>query len=332
MESDSVRGRTVVVTGAGGFIASHLVEALARAGARVRAFVHYDSLGNVGWLEDCPADVRPTIEIVPGDITSPWALDAIMDGADVVLHLAALIAIPYSYSDPGAYVQTNVMGTVNVLEASRRAGVRRIVHTSTSEVYGTAQYVPIDERHPLHPQSPYAASKAAADHLALSYHAAFGTPVVILRPFNTFGPRQSLRAVIPTIAAQLLSGGRIRLGDTRPTRDFTYVSDTVDAFIRAATATGIEGTTIQLGTGREVAIAEIARIVADLLSVQLEIEMDPKRLRPPASEVERLVADNARAGSMLGWRPQVALEDGLRATIEWLRGSRLVGRAHEYAL
>lgn len=332
MEIKSLRERTVVVTGAGGFIASHLVEELVRTGAHVRALVHYDSRGSIGWLEDSPPDVRARVRITPGDITSPWTLESLVEGADVVFHLAALIAIPYSFRDPSAYIQTNVAGTLNVLESSRRAGVRRIVHTSTSEVYGTAQYVPIDERHPICPQSPYAASKAAADHLALSYHAAFGTPVVVLRPFNTFGPRQSLRAVIPTIGAQLLAGRRVRLGDTRPTRDFTYVTDTVDGFIRAATAPEIEGVTLQLGTGREISVGDLALTMAQLLSVPLDIEVDPARVRPRASEVERLVSDSSLAAAKLGWRPQVTLEDGLRRTFEWLRTSALMSHAEEYVV
>jgi dTDP-glucose 4,6-dehydratase len=324
-------GRRVFVTGAGGFIGSHLAEALVRSGARVRAFVRYGSTGAAGWLDHLDPRIHGEIEIARGDLRDVSTVAAGVAGADVVFHLGALVAIPWSYQAPDAYVSTNVVGTMHVLEACRRYDVPRIVHASTSEVYGTAQYVPIDERHPLHPQSPYAASKSAADQLALSYQLTYGTPVVVVRPFNTYGPRQSMRAIVPTIAAQLLAGTSVRLGSLDPTRDLTYVSDTVDGFTRAGHARAVEGRTIQLGTGRETRIGDLAEMVARVVGVPLRIEQDPQRVRPLSSEVERLIADNALARELLGWSPSVRLEDGLARTVEWLRSSGHVQRAHEYA-
>ena len=322
-------GRRVLVTGAGGFIGSHLVEALVQEGARVRAFVRYDSRGSRGWLDTVAPATLGDLDVIAGDIRDAPTVDRAVDGCEVVFHLASLIAIPYSYIAPEAYVATNVVGTQHVLDACRRHDVARIVHTSTSEVYGTAQRVPIDESHPLHPQSPYAASKASADLLALSYHASFGAPVVVLRPFNTYGPRQSLRAIIPTIAAQLLAGGPVRIGATKPTRDFTYVSDTVAGFIRAATADAV-GQVVQLGTGREISIGDLATSLADVVGTPLRIEADADRLRPATSEVMRLVSDASRAREVLGWSPAVPLAEGLRRTVEWLRQDTSVARAREY--
>ena len=324
-------GRRTLVTGAGGFIGSHLAEALVAAGASVRAFVRYDSRGTHGYLDDLDRSVLSEIELFPGDLRDGPTVARAVAGRDIVFHLAALIAIPYSYVAPEAYVATNVTGTLNVLDASRNADVQRLVHTSTSEVYGTAQQVPITEEHPIRPQSPYAASKAAADHLALAYHASFGTPVVVVRPFNTYGPRQTLRAVIPTIAAQLIRGGPVRLGSLSPTRDFTFVSDTVTGFVRAASAPEAIGRTVQLGTGVEISIGDLAAMLADVSGVPLRIEEDPARVRPASSEVERLVADSSVARELLGWRAQVPLRDGLRRTLEWLRESPLPERAGEYA-
>ncbi len=311
----------MLVTGAGGFIGSHLAEALARAGASVRAFVRYTSRGDHGWLEAGDPDLIRELEIFRGDLTNPEAVAGAVSDRDVVLHLGALIPIPYSYRHPREFVAANVTGTLNVLEAARRAEVGRIVQTSTSEVYGTAQRIPIDEEHPLHPQSPYAATKVGSDQLALSYQRSFGTPVVIVRPFNTFGPRQSARAVIPTIVMQALSRETIELGATDTTRDFLYVGDTVNGIMRCGTAEGIEGEVINLGTGIEVSITEVVQRVLRLLDRDLPVGFDENRLRPPDSEVERLVADITKARTLLGWAPEVDLDEGLRRTIEWLTGS-----------
>jgi NAD dependent epimerase/dehydratase len=323
-------GHRVLVTGAAGFIGSHLAGSLVAEGATVRAFVRYDSRGSRGQLDLLDPTIRGEIEIIAGDVRDGPTVDRAVDGCDTVFHLAALVAIPYSYIVPEAYVATNVGGTLNVLESARRSGVRRVVHTSTSEVYGTAQVTPITEQHPIRPQSPYAASKAGADHLALSYHASFGTPVVVLRPFNTYGPRQSLRAVIPTIASQLIRGGPVRLGSVRPTRDFTFVTDTVAGFIRAAAAADVVGRTVQLGTGVEISIGDLAALLGEITGTPPRIETDPDRVRPAASEVERLVADPSLARDLLGWTPTVALRAGLEETVEWLRRSPATDRAAEY--
>src|SRR5215212_1574521 len=314
-------GRRVLVTGAGGFIGSHLTELLAASGAEVRAFVRYTSRGDHGWLEQVPPETAEAIEVFRGDLANPEAVTGAMAGREVVFHLGALIPIPYSYRHPREFVTANVEGTLNVVEAARREEPARIVHTSTSEVYGTAQTVPIDEEHPLHPQSPYAASKVGADQLALSFQRSFGTPVVIARPFNTYGPRQSARAVIPTIVTQALSRDVIELGATDPTRDFLFVEDTVQGMIRCAEADGVEGEVINLGTGEEVAIGELAQRVLSRLGKDLPIVVDEERLRPADSEVERLVAGTAKANKVLGWEPETDLDEGLRRTIEWLTGS-----------
>src|SRR3954447_12736891 len=309
-------GRTVLVTGAAGFIGSHLAEELVRRGADVRAFVRYTSAGRWGWLDD--SDLAAEMEVHAGDIRDPETLAPAMAGVEVVFHLAALIAIPYSYVTPLAYVRTNVEGTTNVLEAARAAGVQRIVHTSTSEVYGTARTVPIAETHPLQGQSPYSASKIGADKIAESFHAAYGLPVVVLRPFNTFGPRQSARAVIPTIITQALAGLPIRLGAVTPTRDLTLVDDTVDGFIAAGSAPDAPGRTINLGVGQEIAIGDLAQRILTVMGSSSEIEHDAQRDRPAASEVERLLSDNALARELLGWTPRHTLDEGLEMTIEWL--------------
>jgi NAD dependent epimerase/dehydratase len=314
-------GRRVLVTGVGGFIGSHVAETLVRAGASVRAFVRYVSRGDYGWLETSPPEILEELEIFRGDLANPEAVVNAVAGREIVLHLGALVPIPYSYRHPREFVTANVEGTLNVLEAVRREEIARIVHISTSEVYGTAMRVPIDEEHPLHPQSPYAATKVGADQLALSYQRSFGTPVVILRPFNTYGPRQSARAVIPTIIAQALSREEIKLGATSPTRDFLYVADTVQGLLRCASAEGIEGETINLGTGVEVSVGDLAQRVLRLLGVEVPIALDEGRLRPPNSEVERLVADVSKAKRLLAWQPEVSLDEGLRRTIEWLTGS-----------
>jgi NAD dependent epimerase/dehydratase len=314
-------GRKVLVTGAGGFIGSHLAEQLARDGADVRAFVRYTSRSDNGWLEHADPAVAGAIEIFRGDLVNPGAVASAVEGRDVVFHLGALIPIPYSYRHPREFVAANVVGTLNVLEAARRTDGPRVVHTSTSEVYGTAQSVPIDEDHPLHPQSPYAASKVGADQLALAFQRSFGTPVVIARPFNTYGPRQSARAVIPTIVSQALSREVIELGATAPTRDFLYVEDTVRGLLRCGEAEDVEGEVINLGTGTEISIGEVAERVLGQLGQKLPVTLDEQRVRPPDSEVERLVASTAKAERLLGWEPAVDFDEGLRRTIEWLTGA-----------
>ena len=313
----SWNGTRVLVTGAGGFIGSHLTERLVEVGADVRALVHYNALGTWGWLDQSP--VCGDIEVVAGDICDRDSVRQAMQGVEIVFHLAALIAIPYSYHAPASYVCTNVEGTLNVLQVARGLGVRRIVHTSTSEVYGTARYVPIDEAHPLQAQSPYSASKIGADKLAEAFHLSFDLPVVTVRPFNTFGPRQSARAIIPTIITQCLTGENVRLGSLHPTRDLNYVSNIVEGFLLAASASAAVGQTINLGSGREISIGELAQLIARLAGQPIAIESDEQRVRPDKSEIERLLADNTLARTLLGWEPVVSLEEGLKRTIEWMR-------------
>jgi NAD dependent epimerase/dehydratase len=313
------KGKSVLVTGAGGFIASHLVEALVGAEAHVRAFVRYNSRGDPGLLRSVSKETFDTLDVVAGDLRDLAAMHAAMRGIQVVFHLGALIAIPYSYVHPAEVVETNVIGTLNVLLAGRESGVERIVHTSTSEVYGTALRVPIDEGHPLQGQSPYSASKIGADKIAESFYRSFDLPVVTLRPFNTYGPRQSARAVIPTIISQALTQEVIRLGNLEARRDLTYVADTVAGFLKAGEAPGVEGNTFNLGTGREVSIGELAGEILRQVGRPVRIEVDPARLRPEKSEVQRLLSDNNLAGERLGWQPQVGLQEGLRRTIAWVR-------------
>ncbi|MEY4760814.1 MAG: hypothetical protein RLZZ200_670 [Pseudomonadota bacterium] len=312
----------VLVTGADGFIGSHLVEALVRAGYTVRAFVFYNSFNSWGWLDHCAPDVKGRFEVFAGDIRDPHGVKTALRDCDAVLHLAALIAIPYSYHSPDTYVDTNVKGTLNVLQAARELGVKRLVHTSTSEVYGTARFVPITEDHPLQGQSPYSATKIAADQMAFAFHASFGLPVVTVRPFNTYGPRQSARAVIPTIITQIASGQRaINLGAVTPTRDFNFVADTVAGFIAALEADAGLGDVINLGSQFEISIGDTARLIAEVMGVDIEIVSDEARLRPPGSEVERLCASNAKARQMLGWTPAYGGREGFRRglaeTIAW---------------
>jgi UDP-glucose 4-epimerase len=329
----SLRGVRVLVTGADGFIGSHLAERLVAEGAVVRAFCIYNSRGSAGWLDEADPDVRAAMEIRLGDIRDARFVEESMDGIEVVLHLAALIAIPYSYAAAQSFVDTNVGGTLNVLEAARRAGVRRVVQTSTSEVYGTPETLPIRETHPLQAQSPYAATKVASDQLALAFQRSHGLPVVVLRPFNTYGPRQSERAVLPTIIRQLLAGAsELRLGRLDTRRDLTYVADTVDGFVRAATAPGIDGLTIQLGTGRAEQIGDLVQLARELTGNPATVLQDPARMRPDASEVLVLQSDPALAAQMLGWRAETSLEAGIAATVEWLRTQPSIADAARFQL
>ena len=317
-------GKKVLVTGADGFIGSHLTEHLVALGADVRAFVYYNSFNSWGWLDEADPAVRRALDVFPGDIRDPNGVRTAMKDCDVVLHLAALIAIPYSYHSPDTYVDTNVKGTLNVVQAARDLGVERVVHTSTSEVYGTARFVPITEEHPLQGQSPYSASKIGADQIATSFHLSFGTPVSVIRPFNTYGPRQSARAVIPTIITQIAAGAReLRLGAVHPTRDFNFVADTVRGFVAIAECDQAVGRVVNVGSNFEITVGDTARMIAEVMQADVEITSDEQRLRPAASEVERLWADNTLARELAGWSPQYAGRDGLRRglaeTVEWFR-------------
>jgi NAD dependent epimerase/dehydratase len=314
--------KKILVTGADGFIGSHLVERLVRDGYDVRAFILYNSFNSWGWLDQCSDDVKGRFEVFLGDIRDSHGVRVAMNGCDVVLHLAALIAIPYSYYSPDTYIDTNVKGTLNVLQAARDLGVQKVIHTSTSEVYGTAQFVPITEEHALQAQSPYSASKIGADQLAYSFYTSFQLPVTILRPFNTYGPRQSARAVIPTIISQILNGERkLRLGAITPTRDFNYVADTVSGFIAGFKSHRSLGEVINLGSNYEISIEDTAYLIAKLMDVDVEIQIDDQRMRPKNSEVDRLWADNKKAAELLNWRPDFSnlegLSKGLEKTIDW---------------
>jgi len=313
------QGQRVLVTGAGGFIGSHVVERLVELGAHVRALARYNSRNDWGLLELLPAAVKNEIEVVLGDLTDPHSTNRMVQGCGIILHLAALIAIPYSYIAPAHYVATNCGGALNLLEAARQHGVERFVHTSTSEAYGTAQYIPIDETHPLRAQSPYAASKIGADKLAESYYLSFALPVVTLRPFNTYGPRQSARAIIPTIISQGLSGKVIRLGRLTPIRDLTFVSDTVAGFIKAAENPQAVGEVINLGSGRSITIGALARRIVSLLGEGHAITSEEERVRPDASEVMELICNYGKANRLLGWEPRVSLDEGLNLTIAYIR-------------
>ncbi len=312
-------GKRVLVTGAAGFIGSHVVEALVSEGAQVRAYVHYNSRGDWGHLDDMDPAVRDAVEVVTGDIQDPFSVQRATAGCQAILHLAALIGIPYSYVAPQTYVATNVVGTLNVLEAGRLHGVERIVHTSTSETYGTARYTPIDEEHPLQGQSPYSASKIGADKMAESYARSFDLPVATLRPFNTYGPRQSLRAVIPTITSQALRGDVVRLGSRTPVRDFTYVEDTARAFLAVASAPEAVGQVLNAGNGKGITIGDLAALILELTGSQARIEVDEERIRPENSEVFELVADARRLHELTGWSPQVSLREGLERVITWVQ-------------
>ena len=314
-------GKKILITGADGFIGSHLVEELVRRGHNVRAFVLYNSFNSWGWLDHAEPEIKKNLDVFSGDVRDPYGVKQAMQGCDVVLHLAALIAIPYSYHSPATYIDTNVTGTLNIVQAARELGVDKVVHTSTSEVYGTARFVPITEEHPLQGQSPYSASKIGADQIAMSFYSSFETPVSIIRPFNTYGPRQSARAVIPTIITQIANGKRsLKLGAIHPTRDFNYVADTVEGFIAVAESDKSAGEVINIGSNYEISIGDTVRMIAEVMGTDVEIETDEVRLRPEKSEVERLWADNAKAADLIGCIPQYAgleaLKRGLAKTAE----------------
>jgi len=316
--------KKLLVTGAGGFIGSHLTEELVRQGHDVRAFVMYNSFNSWDWLDHSPKQIRDSIDVFAGDIRDPHGVKKAMQGCDIVMHLAALIAIPYSYHSPDTYVDTNIRGTLNVLQAARDLSIEKVVHTSTSEVYGTAKFVPITEDHPLQAQSPYSATKIGADQLAMSFYRSFGTPVAIIRPFNTYGPRQSARAIIPTIITQALSGKRaIKLGALHPTRDFSYVMDTVRGFVAVLELDSAVGETINIGSNYEISISRTVQLIAEILEREIEVETDDSRLRPDDSEVDRLLADNTKAKRLLGWEPLYSgmegLKRGLAETVAWFR-------------
>jgi len=318
----NLKGKKVLVTGSEGFIGSHLTERLVELGANVTALVQYNSFNNWGWIDTFSDEVKNNIEVVTGDVREYDNIKRIVKGKEVVFHLAALIAIPYSYLSPMAYVRTNVEGTTNILEACKEYGVEKIVHTSTSETYGTALYVPIDENHPLQGQSPYSASKIAADMMAESFYRSFNVPVAIIRPFNTYGPRQSARAVIPTIITQILSGAhKIKLGSLTPTRDFNYVKDTVEAFIKVAESEETIGQVVNAGSNYEISIGDLAKTIIKLIGKEVEIICDEQRLRPEKSEVNRLWADNTKIKKLTGWQPKFTLEEGLKETIDWIENN-----------
>lgn len=324
------QSKSVLVTGAGGFIGSHLAESLVRAGAKTRAMVHYNSLGRRGWLDQ--SDLKDDLEVIAGDIREVDSVRTALKGVDTVFHLAALIAIPYSYISPSSYVSTNVAGTLNILQESLRLGVSRVVHTSSSEVYGTARHIPISEDHPLQGQSPYSATKIGADKLAEAFHRSFGLPISIVRPFNTYGPRQSTRAIIPTIMMQALTDAPIRIGNVAPTRDFNYISDTVRGFLMNAASEKAVGRVINLGTGKEISIGDLAKMICSLTGRECRIVQENERVRPLQSEVERLCAANGLAAELTGWRSEVTLNDGLKKTLEWMRSNLEHSQPEMYAL
>ena len=311
-------GKRVLVTGASGFIGSHLVEALVGEGATVRALAHYNSRNDAGLLRRLPPDVQREVDVFYGDLKDPWSVRQAMEGTETVFHLGALIGIPYSYVNPYDVVQTNVLGTYHVLAAARDLGVGRVVHTSTSEVYGSAQYVPIDENHPLQGQSPYSASKIGADKLAESFYLSFELPVSTVRPFNTYGPRQSARAVIPTIITQALTQDFVQLGALYPRRDFTYATDTAAGFIAAAESDATVGQVVNLGTGDDITIGELVDLVVELIGRDIEVRSDQGRIRPEGSEVVRLLSNNHKAKAIMGWEPRVGFREGLERTISWI--------------
>lgn len=315
-----LENKKILVTGADGFIGSHLTEELIRRGFNVRAFVLYNSFNSWGWLDHAESEIKKNLDIFAGDVRDPHGVRTAMKGCDVVFHLAALIGIPYSYHSPDTYVDTNIKGTLNIVQAARELGVAKVLHTSTSEVYGTARFVPITEEHPLQGQSPYSASKIGADQIAMSFYISFGTPVTIVRPFNTYGPRQSARAVIPTVITQIASGSRkIKLGAMHPTRDFNYVKDTVNGFIAIAESDKTVGEVINIGSNYEVSIGDTVKLIAELMNEEIDIDTDTQRIRPENSEVERLLGSNEKIRRLTNWEPKYTLKQGIGKTIEWFK-------------
>ncbi|MBI5248110.1 MAG: SDR family NAD(P)-dependent oxidoreductase [Desulfomonile tiedjei] len=331
-ETTSLKGKKALVTGAGGFIGSHLCEDLVIAGAQVRALVKYNSAQSHGLLEALPRDIHNSIEVMSGDIRDPYLTEKAVSGSNAVFHLAALIGIPYSYHAPKSYVDTNVSGTLNVLQACLSNGVDRVVHTSTSEVYGTARYTPIDENHPLQGQSPYSATKIAADKLAESYHLSFGLPVVTIRPFNCFGPGQSARAFIPAMISQILCNEKVCCGSLTPFRDYTYVKDTTAGFLACGCAPSIEGSTINVGSGKKISMGDLLRRIMTRMGVSKEIAQEPERVRPDASEVMELICDNARAMKLLNWQPRFTLDQGLDKVIESVKRNITAYKTRDFVL
>lgn len=327
----SLKGKSILVTGSEGFIGSHLTERLVREGARVKAFVLYNSFGSWGWLDTLDKDILKNIEIFAGDVRDPNGVREAVKGCEIVMHLAALIAIPYSYHSPDMYIDTNIKGTLNILQAARDLGVARVLHTSTSEVYGTAQFVPITEDHPLQGQSPYSASKIGADQIALSFYRSFETPVAVIRPFNTYGPRQSLRAFIPSVITQIASGApEIRVGSLEPTRDFSYVEDTASGFVSAATAQNVVGEVVNLGSGFEISMGDTVKMIKEMMGSKIQIVSEDVRKRPEKSEVFRLFADVKKAERLMGWQARNAglegFRRGLQKTIDWFRADQNLQR------
>ncbi|OGW09702.1 MAG: NAD-dependent dehydratase [Nitrospinae bacterium RIFCSPLOWO2_12_39_15] len=322
-----LKGKKILVTGTDGFIGSHLVEKLLEENCEVKAFVYYNSFNSWGWLDTFPEEKIKNVEIFTGDVRDPNGVKMAVKDVDIVFHLAALIGIPFSYHSPDSYIDTNIKGTLNILQAAMNSGIERVVVTSTSEVYGTAQYVPIDEKHPLQGQSPYSASKIGADKIAESFYRSFGTPVVIARPFNTYGPRQSARAVIPTIITQLLNGSReVRLGSLYPTRDLNFVTDVCKGFIALAECDEAIGREVNIGSGEEISIGDLAKLIISMINRDAEIVSEDVRKRPEKSEVKRLLCDNRLIQKLSGWKPEVPLEEGLIKTIEWFRNKENIGR------
>ncbi|HNW99337.1 MAG TPA: NAD-dependent 4,6-dehydratase LegB [Bacteroidales bacterium] len=318
-----LKGKNILVTGAGGFIGSHLVEELVKRDCKVKAFVHYNSFNSWGWLDYMDENIKKKIDVFIGDIRDPYGVKTAMKGNAIVFHLAALIGIPYSYHSPDVYVDTNVKGTLNILQAARELDVKKVVHTSTSEIYGTAQFVPITEEHPTNPQSPYAATKSGADFLALTFYRSFETPVSVVRPFNTYGPRQSARAIIPTIITQILSGKKeINLGSVTPTRDLNFVKDTATGFIKAAETEKANGEIINIGSNFEISVGDLVAKISAIIGKEVKVKTDEQRIRPGKSEVERLWAENKKAKELINWQPQYTLDRGLDETIAWFSNSK----------